>query len=171
MLHNYFGWHLLGRDANLWDHSDPVYPTCIIWSDSYWADILTSEIILFTDIALILRQISWRCMERGRVPNDDMTSGVSVWWIHWLIGYITQLRDIIQLNLLKKHSRTFINHQSTIIYISEWYSGNNTFLYSNAAPAFLKEQGQLQGLQIYDRAAPPLQRGFWGSTPGKIVGF
>jgi len=42
-----------GRDANLWDHSDPVYPSCIIWSDSYSADMLTYEIIviLFTDIA------------------------------------------------------------------------------------------------------------------------
>jgi len=24
---SYFSWHLLGRGATPWDHSDPVYPT------------------------------------------------------------------------------------------------------------------------------------------------
>jgi len=43
-----------GRHANLSDHSDPVYPSCIIiWADIYWAEMLTSEIIaiLFSQVA------------------------------------------------------------------------------------------------------------------------
>jgi len=60
-----------GRDANLWDHSDPVYPSCIIWSDSYWADMLTSEIIvsLFTDIVHEIITCQATCNTNSRLSR------------------------------------------------------------------------------------------------------
>jgi len=52
MFHNYLSWHLLGRDANLWDHRWCL-PKLNYLVESYWADMLSSEIIviLYTDIA------------------------------------------------------------------------------------------------------------------------
>jgi len=75
-----------GRDANLSDHSDPVYPSCIIWSDSYWADILSSEIIviLFTDIARETITCQSTCNTNSRFSRWGFKSQAISRFFTWL---------------------------------------------------------------------------------------